>query len=309
MFWIKNLGRYRKRFDPGNEVEEDPSEDEGTEAFSTEGTEAFEEEGTDVFLGKVKSKTRADQGQDGSFEQFLQKLIRLKVEIAVDGSRVDILSQNYHANTKVETKIKIMDTRSFNIPISINDVFLGDTLCDLGVNINLMSMETFKNIKGLMIIPAEKLVGVVENFKFLADIVVMDMAECPVTLGKPFLATSIARINLEYKEIVLRSKGEYLIADMSYLTGKHEARFNMNISGKVEGATGGSWKDKEEIFEVGDHGSHFKAFTVEASLPLHSRERYFLGLATEEQGTFMRGLEWANSVTIPTGFRRYIRVL
>nr|ABN09129.1 hypothetical protein MtrDRAFT_AC174467g20v1 [Medicago truncatula] len=28
----------------------------------------------------------------------------------------------------------------------------------------------------------------------------------------------------------------------------------MNISGKVEGATGGSWKDKEEIFEVGDHG-------------------------------------------------------
>nr|ABN09128.1 hypothetical protein MtrDRAFT_AC174467g15v1 [Medicago truncatula] len=52
----------------------------------------------------------------------------------------------------------------------------------------------------------------------------MDMAECPVTLGKPFLATSIARINLEYKEIVLRSKGEYLIADMSYLTGKHEAR-------------------------------------------------------------------------------------
>lgn len=73
---------------------------------------------------------------------------------------MDILSQDYHANTKVETKIKIMDPRSFNIPISINDVFLGDTLCDLGVNINLMSMETFKNIKGLRIIPAEKLVGV-----------------------------------------------------------------------------------------------------------------------------------------------------
>jgi hypothetical protein len=28
-------------------------------------------------------------------------------------------------------------------------------------------------------------------------------------------------------------------------------------------------------------GSHFKAFTVEASLPLHSRARYFLGLATK----------------------------
>jgi len=123
----------------------------------------------------------------------------------------------------VETHIKIKDPGSFTIPISINGVFLGDVLCDLGANINQMSMETFKKIKGLRMIPAEKLVGVVdgtshepegvlfnvqvevENFTFLADIVVMDMDECSVTLGRPFLATSKARINSEYKEIVLRS--------------------------------------------------------------------------------------------------------
>jgi hypothetical protein len=46
----------------------------------------------------------------------------------------------------------------------------------------------------------------VENFKFLVDIVVMDMAECPVTLGRHFLAIGKARINLEYKEIVLSQK-------------------------------------------------------------------------------------------------------
>lgn len=54
-----------------DEVEEDLSEDEGTEAFSTEdteafedkGIEAFEEEGTDALLGKVNSATRIDQGQ------------------------------------------------------------------------------------------------------------------------------------------------------------------------------------------------------------------------------------------------------
>ncbi|XP_039682955.1 ABC transporter G family member 35 [Medicago truncatula] len=57
-----------------DEVEEDPSEDEGTEAFATEGTEAFEvksieafeEEGTDALQRKVHSTTRVDQGQDGS---------------------------------------------------------------------------------------------------------------------------------------------------------------------------------------------------------------------------------------------------
>lgn len=77
--------------------------------------------------------------------------------------------------------------------------------------------------------PSEKLVGVadetmskpevamfnlqveVENFKFLVDIVVMDMAECPMTLGRHFLAIGKARINLENNEIVLMSKGKYLI--------------------------------------------------------------------------------------------------
>jgi hypothetical protein len=55
----------------------------------------------------------------------------------------------------------------------------------------------------------------VGNFKFLADIVVLDMPECPVTLGRLFLATEKDRINLEYKEIVLESKGDYLIHQLS----------------------------------------------------------------------------------------------
>jgi hypothetical protein len=56
----------------------------------------------------------------------------------------------------------------------------------------------------------------VENFKFLADIVVMDIPDCPITLSRPFLATVQAQINLEYKEIVLRSRGKYLIHHISH---------------------------------------------------------------------------------------------
>lgn len=60
------------------EVEEDPSEDEGTEAFKTEGneafevkgTEAFEEEGTDALQRKIHSASQDDQGQEGNFERF-----------------------------------------------------------------------------------------------------------------------------------------------------------------------------------------------------------------------------------------------
>jgi hypothetical protein len=72
-----------------DEVEEDPSEDEGTEAFATEGTEAFEDKGTEAFVEKgtdalqrkVQSAAQADQGQEGNFEHFMQKLIKIKFEM------------------------------------------------------------------------------------------------------------------------------------------------------------------------------------------------------------------------------------
>jgi len=72
-----------------DEVEEDPIEDEGTETFSTEGTEAFEdngneafvEESTDALERKVKSAARADQGLEGSFERFVQELVKIKFEM------------------------------------------------------------------------------------------------------------------------------------------------------------------------------------------------------------------------------------
>jgi hypothetical protein len=60
-------------------VEEDPSEDEGTEAFATKGTEAFEDKGTEALLEKgtnalqrkVQSAAQANPGREGCFKRFL----------------------------------------------------------------------------------------------------------------------------------------------------------------------------------------------------------------------------------------------
>jgi hypothetical protein len=62
-----------------NEVEEDPSEDEGTEAFATKGTKAFEDKGTEALLEKgtnalqrkVQSAAQANPGREGCFKRFL----------------------------------------------------------------------------------------------------------------------------------------------------------------------------------------------------------------------------------------------
>jgi len=71
---------------------------------------------------------------------------------------------------------------------------------------------------GTMIEPEGVLLNVkikVEDFKFLADIVVMDMVKSLVTLGRSFLVTEKARINTQYREIMLKSKGQYMIYHLS----------------------------------------------------------------------------------------------
>jgi len=81
-------------------------------------------------------------------------------------------------------------------------MFLGDTLCNLGSIIILMSIETFKKIEGLRMTPTEKLVGVVNGTLHETEGVVFNVqveVECPMILGRPFLANSKARINLEHK--------------------------------------------------------------------------------------------------------------
>ena len=51
----------------------------------------------------------------------------------------------------------------------------------------------------------------VEKFIFLADFIVLDMEEdkeVPIILGRPFLATGRALIDIESRELTLRVRGE-----------------------------------------------------------------------------------------------------
>ncbi|KEH19848.1 hypothetical protein MTR_8g469420 [Medicago truncatula] len=74
----------------------------------------------------------------------------------------------------------------------------------------------------------------VEDFKFLEDIVVLDIPDCPVIMGRPFLATVHARINLEYKEIVLRSRGKYMINHTSQYNIRRDASTECHVEEHVD---------------------------------------------------------------------------
>ena len=124
---------------------------------------------------------------------------------------------------------KLQDPVSFSIPFSIGNSVLGKALCDLGESINLMPLSMFKRLKLGEVKPMtislqlddrsyqhprsviENVLMKVDKFLFSADFVILDMEEddkVPIILGRPFLATRKAQINVQEGEIKLRVQGD-----------------------------------------------------------------------------------------------------
>ena len=124
---------------------------------------------------------------------------------------------------------KLKDPGSFTIPCTIGNAIFERALCDLGASINLMPLSIFKCLglgearpttvtlqladrslkhpRGII----EDVLVKVDKFIFPADFIVLDMEEdkeIPIILGRPFLATGRAMIDVQRDELKLRVQEE-----------------------------------------------------------------------------------------------------
>ncbi|XP_061360631.1 uncharacterized protein LOC133304597 [Gastrolobium bilobum] len=130
---------------------------------------------------------------------------------------------------------KLKDPGSFSIPIAIGNIKVGKALCDLGASINLMSLFMCRALGIKELKPTtvslqladrsiRRLYGVIEdvlvkieNFIFLANFVILNMeedAEIPLLLGRPFLATARAMIDVEQGKLMLRMNEKTVTIDV-----------------------------------------------------------------------------------------------
>ena len=124
---------------------------------------------------------------------------------------------------------KLKDPGSFTIPCAIGNSIFEKALCDLGASINLMPLSIFRKLglgearpTTISLQLADRSIkhprGVIEDvlvkvdkFIFPADFVVLDMEEdkeIPLILGRPFLATGRALIDVQKGELRLRVQEE-----------------------------------------------------------------------------------------------------
>ncbi|XP_015932843.1 uncharacterized protein LOC107459144 [Arachis duranensis] len=124
------------------------------------------------------------------------------------------------------------DPRSFQIPCTIKNITFDKALCDIGSSINLKPFSVMKKLqiqeaqstrislqmvdkflRHAHVLVKNVLVKVGELF-LPADFVVLDLGEDAndsIMLGRPFLATGRALIDIERGELVLWLREDYLV--------------------------------------------------------------------------------------------------
>ncbi|GKC19547.1 retrovirus-related pol polyprotein from transposon TNT 1-94 [Tanacetum coccineum] len=135
-----------------------------------------------------------------------------------------------HIDKSIPRKEK--DPGSFTLPCYINNVFIDNALAELGASVSVMSLLTYLNL-GLGELAHTKLTieladrtmkyskGIAKNmlvgigkFVFPVDFIILDIPEdvkVPLILGRPFLSTAHAKIDVFKRKITLRVGDEKII--------------------------------------------------------------------------------------------------
>lgn len=140
-----------------------------------------------------------------------------------------VLTRECSAALQNKLPPKLQDPGSFTIPCSIEGQYCGKALRDLGASINLMPMLIFKTLgigearpttMSLQLAdksiaqPKGKIEDVqvkVDKFIFSVDFIILDFEadmEVPIILGRPFLATGCALIDVHNGELTMRVQDE-----------------------------------------------------------------------------------------------------
>ena len=157
------------------------------------------------------------------YAKFLKEILSKKRRITEEG--VVNLTATCSAVIKKNLPEKMKDPGSFTIPCIIGEFEFQKALCDSGASINLMPLSVARKLSLGELTPTTvtlqmadrtraKPEGVIEDvlvkvgkFIFPIDFIILDMEEdsqVPLLLGRPFLATGAALIDMQKGVLTLR---------------------------------------------------------------------------------------------------------
>ncbi|GJY00515.1 reverse transcriptase domain-containing protein [Tanacetum coccineum] len=178
------------------------------------------------------------------FNKWLSSLLRNKEKL----EEIAILTVNAECSAIIMNKVpkKLKDPGKFLIPCALQELNRTSTLADSGASINLLPHSIYKKLELEALTPtrmtlelanrsithpmgiAEDVVVRVDGFTFLEDFVVVNFKpdpRVPIILGRPFLCTAKALIDLYEETLTLRVRKEELV----YYADKSEKNKEKNF--------------------------------------------------------------------------------
>ncbi|GJR56620.1 reverse transcriptase domain-containing protein [Tanacetum coccineum] len=160
------------------------------------------------------------------------------------------LNKNCSAMLLKKLPEKLRDPGKFLIPCNLSGMDVCHALADLGVSINLMSLSIWKKLSLPELTPtrmtleladrsithpkgvAEDVFVKVRSFHFPTDFVVVDFKadpRVPLILGRSFLRTGRALIDVYEGELILRDRNEQIIFHVNGMTKHPQNHVNESI--------------------------------------------------------------------------------
>nr|XP_016486276.1 PREDICTED: uncharacterized protein LOC107806605 [Nicotiana tabacum] len=189
-------------------------------------------------VDKQKVNNTVEESKNMPLLLFPQKMKREKLDKCF-GKFLEMLKQLYVNIPFTENKIpkKCGDPGSFTIPCSLGSENFDKALCDSGASINLMPLSMFKKLEGelgvikyvsvsLQLADQTTIIseGIIEDilvrvdkFIFPVDFIVVDMEEnkeVPLILGRPFLYTGRAILDIYEGQLMLRVGNKKMVFQM-----------------------------------------------------------------------------------------------
>ena len=173
-----------------------------------------------------------------SYAKFMKELLSNKRSME-SVEKVMLLGESSVAIEKKSAQLpkKLKDQGSFSIPCTIGNIDFENVLIDSGASINLMPLSVFRKLgiephkckrKPITVQLADKssrfskgtvedVLVKVDKFIFPVDFVILDVEEdedIPLILGRPFLATGQALIDVGQGKLTLRALDDQVTFDM-----------------------------------------------------------------------------------------------
>ena len=161
------------------------------------------------------------------YSKFLKEILSKKRRFVEEGVVNLTATCSVMINKNLPEKMK--EPGSFTIPCTIGEFEIKKALCDSGASINLMSLSVARKLSLGELTPTTvtlqmgnrtmaKPEGVIEDvlvkvgkFVFPVDFIILDIEEdsqAPLLLGRPFLATGVALIDMQKGVLTLRVREE-----------------------------------------------------------------------------------------------------